>query len=54
VDMFVRQAAHQFELFIGQQPDRAIMRGIVRKALSPLTKAIEATNVEAVAKEPMP
>jgi 3-dehydroquinate dehydratase/shikimate dehydrogenase len=53
VDMFVRQAAHQFELFVGQQPDRAIMRGIVRKALSPLTKAIEATNVEAVAKESM-
>jgi 3-dehydroquinate dehydratase / shikimate dehydrogenase len=46
VDMFVRQAARQFELFVGHEPDRAIMRGIVRKALSPLTKAIEATNVE--------
>lgn len=49
VDMFVRQAAKQFELFVGQTPDQAAMRGIVRKALSPLTKAIEATNVEAAA-----
>jgi 3-dehydroquinate dehydratase/shikimate dehydrogenase len=47
VDMFVRQAARQFELFVGQTPDMAAMRGIVRKALSPLTKAIESTNVEA-------
>jgi 3-dehydroquinate dehydratase / shikimate dehydrogenase len=47
VDMFVRQAARQFELFVGETPDQAAMRAIVRKALSPLTKAIEATNVEA-------
>ena len=47
VDMFVRQAARQFELFVGQTPDQATMRGIVRKALSPLTRAIESTNVEA-------
>jgi 3-dehydroquinate dehydratase/shikimate dehydrogenase len=46
VDMFVRQAARQFELFTGQTPDQAVMRNIVRKALSPLTKAIESTNVE--------
>ena len=46
VDMFVRQAARQFELFVGQTPDQATMRGIVRKALSPLTRAIESTNVE--------
>ncbi len=47
VDMFVRQAARQFELFVGQTPDQATMRGIVRKALSPLTRAIDSTNVEA-------
>ena len=39
VDMFVRQAARQIELFTGQTPDQAMMRDIVRKALSPLTKA---------------
>jgi len=39
VDMFVRQAARQIELFIGQTPDQAVMRDIMRKALSPLTKA---------------
>lgn len=50
VDMFVRQAARQFELFVGLEPDQAVMRGIVRRALSPLTKAIEATNVEEAAK----
>ena len=50
VDMFVRQAARQFELFVGLEPDRATMRNIVRKALSPLTRAIESTNVE-VAKD---
>lgn len=47
VDMFVRQAARQFELFAGLTPDQATMRGIVRKALSPLTRAIDSTNVEA-------
>ena len=39
VDMFVRQAARQIELFIGQTPDQAAMRDIMRRALSPLTKA---------------
>jgi len=37
VEMFVRQAAMQFELFTGQQPDLEAMREILRKALSPLT-----------------
>jgi 3-dehydroquinate dehydratase/shikimate dehydrogenase len=40
VDMFVRQAARQFELFTGQTPDLGLMRDIMRKALSPLTKAL--------------
>ena len=39
VDMFVRQAARQIELFTGHTPDQAAMREIVRKALSPLTHA---------------
>jgi 3-dehydroquinate dehydratase/shikimate dehydrogenase len=51
VDMFVRQAARQFELFVGQEPDQGLMRGIVRRALSPLTRAIEDTNVEGPAQE---
>ena len=51
VDMFVRQAARQFELFVGQTPDQATMRNIIRKALSPLTKAIEATNVESAGED---
>jgi 3-dehydroquinate dehydratase/shikimate dehydrogenase len=41
VDMFVRQAARQVELFTGQTPDLELMRGIVRKALSPLTRALD-------------
>jgi 3-dehydroquinate dehydratase/shikimate dehydrogenase len=36
VEMFVRQAALQFELFTGQKPDLETMRGILRRALSPL------------------
>ena len=47
VDMFVRQAARQFELFVGQTPDMAVMRGSSARRVSPLTKAIESTNVEA-------
>ena len=39
VDMFVRQAARQVELFTGFDPDLGAMREIVRRALSPLTKA---------------
>jgi 3-dehydroquinate dehydratase/shikimate dehydrogenase len=41
VDMFVRQAARQIELFTGHTPDLAVMRDIMRKALSPLTKALQ-------------
>ena len=55
VDMFVRQAARQIELFIGQTPDQAVMRDIIRKALSPLTKAFsdddQATPHAATAQE---
>ncbi|HEX4614104.1 MAG TPA: shikimate dehydrogenase, partial [Urbifossiella sp.] len=46
VDMFVRQAARQVELFTGQTPDLELMRGIVRKALSPLTRALDAEDGE--------
>lgn len=41
VDMFVRQAAKQIELFTGMTPDADAMRALMRKALSPLTKAFE-------------
>lgn len=46
VEMFVRQAARQVELFTGQTPDLEWMRGIVRKALSPLTRAFDAEEPE--------
>ena len=39
VDMFIRQAARQIEMFTGQTPDLAAMGDVVRKALSPLTRA---------------
>jgi 3-dehydroquinate dehydratase/shikimate dehydrogenase len=41
VDMFVRQAAVQIELFTDHTPDLNLMREIMRKALSPLTRAFE-------------
>jgi len=41
VDMFVRQAARQIELFTGLIPDMDAMRQIMRRALSPLTKTSE-------------
>jgi 3-dehydroquinate dehydratase/shikimate dehydrogenase len=41
VDMFVRQAARQVELFTGLTPDLDAMRQLTRKALSPLTKAFQ-------------
>jgi 3-dehydroquinate dehydratase / shikimate dehydrogenase len=41
VDMFVRQAARQIELFTGLTPDTDVMRLIMRKALSPLTRAFD-------------
>ena len=39
VDMFVRQAARQVELFIGQEPPLDLMRDIMRKALSPVHRS---------------
>lgn len=41
VDLFVRQAAKQFELFTALVPNAADMRELMRKALSPLTKAMD-------------
>ncbi len=41
VDMFVRQAARQFELFTGITPPLDKMRELLRKAMSPLTHALE-------------
>lgn len=46
VEMFVRQAARQVELFTGQTPDVDVMRTIVRKALSPLTRALDTEEDE--------
>ena len=46
VDMFVRQAARQIELFTGRAPDADAMRALMRKALSPLTKAFEEEGEE--------
>ena len=46
VDMFVRQAARQIELFTGLAPDTDAMRVIMRKALSPLTKAFDEEEPE--------
>jgi 3-dehydroquinate dehydratase/shikimate dehydrogenase len=37
VDMFVRQAALQFELFTGQHAPLDLMRRVVKRALSPVT-----------------
>jgi 3-dehydroquinate dehydratase/shikimate dehydrogenase len=56
VDMFVRQAARQFELFTGQTPDVEVMRDIMRRALSPLTRALQAAEPEEpeVPEEPPP
>ncbi|MCC6419542.1 MAG: shikimate dehydrogenase [Gemmataceae bacterium] len=36
IDMFVRQAALQFQLFTGREPPLELMRGIVKRALSPV------------------
>ena len=46
VDMFVRQAAKQIELFTGQVPDLDTMRDLMRKAMSPLTKALDTEDEE--------
>jgi 3-dehydroquinate dehydratase/shikimate dehydrogenase len=37
VDFFVRQAAHQFRLFTGQEPPLELMVKVVKRALSPVT-----------------
>jgi 3-dehydroquinate dehydratase/shikimate dehydrogenase len=50
VDMFVRQAARQFELFTGEEAPVEAMREIMRKALSPLTRALDDADGE----EPSP
>jgi 3-dehydroquinate dehydratase/shikimate dehydrogenase len=41
VEMFVRQAAKQFELFTRVVPSLDSLRELMRKAMSPLTKAME-------------
>ena len=41
VEMFVRQAAEQFRLFTGIAPELAPLRELLRKAMSPLTKAMD-------------
>ena len=37
VDLFVRQAALQFQLFTGREPPLELMRKVVKRALSPVT-----------------
>ena len=49
LEMFVRQAALQFEMFTGRQPPLEDLRDIVREALSPVT--IRDDDEEAEAKE---
>lgn len=51
VDMFVRQAARQIELFTGATPDIGKMREIMRKALSPVTRVLEEETAEAAGGE---
>ena len=46
VDLFVRQAARQVELLTGITPDLDKMREVLRKAMSPLTKALDAPEAE--------
>jgi 3-dehydroquinate dehydratase/shikimate dehydrogenase len=41
VDLFVRQAALQFELFTGQTPPLELLFRVVRRALSPVTATTE-------------
>ena len=47
LEMFVRQAALQFELFTGQQPPLDELRDIVRQALSPVSLRDEGEEAEA-------
>jgi 3-dehydroquinate dehydratase/shikimate dehydrogenase len=46
VEMFVRQAAKQFEMFTGKVPPLEPMRKLVRKALSPITQADGDLDIE--------
>jgi 3-dehydroquinate dehydratase/shikimate dehydrogenase len=41
VEMFIRQAAGQIVAFTGQEPPVDKMRSIMRKALSPISRALE-------------
>lgn len=41
VDMFVRQAARQIEMFTGKEPPIDQMRDLMRKAMSPVNRAID-------------
>lgn len=53
VDMFVRQAARQFELFTGIAPDVEVLRDIMRRALSPLTRALDDSTASVEAQTPL-
>ena len=44
VDMFVRQAALQFQLFTGREAPLEFMRDVIRKALSPVTMKEDAVK----------
>ncbi|MGL4421179.1 MAG: shikimate dehydrogenase [Gemmataceae bacterium] len=52
VEMFVRQAARQFEVFTGVAPDINKMREIMRKALLPLSKILEEETADATGTAP--
>jgi 3-dehydroquinate dehydratase/shikimate dehydrogenase len=45
VDMFVRQAGLQFQLFTGQEPPLDVMRKVVKRALSPVVLRDEDEDV---------
>jgi 3-dehydroquinate dehydratase / shikimate dehydrogenase len=46
VDMFIRQAAQQLEWFTNRRPDLEMMREIMRKAMSPLTRALDTEETD--------
>lgn len=52
VDMFVRQAGLQFQMFTGQTPPLELMTDVVRKALSPVQARAAAPVEEAVPEAP--
>lgn len=47
IEMFVRQAARQFEMFTDVSPDLEQMRQIVRRALSPVTRPMDDEDASA-------